>query len=272
MKKRFIKAASELFPEQFARLAYHQITNPQVKKLRPHELKVLEQARQENVTYKGYRIQTYVWNENAIGDEILLIHGWEGQAGNFADIIERLIQLDFKIYSFDGPSHGFSSQAPTSLFEFTIMAGSLIREYAVKKLISHSFGSVPVTYSLMTHPELQLEKYVLLTTPDKFTERIDQVAYQVGFSVKTKEKLIQLIEKETKMKISKLNVSEFVKNIKVDQALILHDAKDKVIPISQAENVHRNWTQSSFKKVKGTGHFRILRDPAVIEEVVGFLK
>lgn len=271
MKKQLIKAASELFPEQFAQLAFQQITNPQVKKLRPHELEVLQRARQETITYKGYRIQTYVWNEQGHGNEVLLIHGWEGQAGNFADVVEQLVQQDCKVYAFDGPSHGFSSKAPTSLFEYTIMAGSMIKEYGVKHLVSHSFGSVPVTYSLMTNPALHLEKYVLLTTPDKFTERIDQVSAKVGFSESTKTKLVQLIEKETNMKIAELNVSEFVKKIRVDQALILHDINDKVIPISQARNVHQHWSQSTFKEVTGTGHFRILRDAKVIDEVVSFL-
>ncbi|MGK7396854.1 MAG: alpha/beta fold hydrolase [Candidatus Cyclobacteriaceae bacterium M3_2C_046] len=270
MKKRLIKAASELFPDQFAHLAFRQITNPQVKKLRPHELEVLQQATQGTITYKGYQIKTYVWNVKGT-DEILLIHGWEGQAGNFADIILHLIHQDFKIYAFDGPSHGFSSKGPTSLFEFTIMAGTMMEEFSVNKLISHSFGSVPVTYSLMTNPDLRLEKYVLLTTPDKFTERIDQVSSQIGFSESTKNKLIQLIESETKMNISQMNVSEFVKNIQVDQALIMHDVNDKVIPISQAKNVHLHWAQSVFQEITGTGHFRILRDEKVIKQILRFL-
>jgi pimeloyl-ACP methyl ester carboxylesterase len=271
MKKKLIKAASELFPDQFAHLAFQQITNPQVKKLRPHELEVLKQARQETICYKEYRIQTYVWNEHASGDEVLLIHGWEGQAGNFADIVVKLVQQNYKVFAFDGPSHGFSSKAATSLFEYTIMAGTMIEEYGVKHLVSHSFGSVPVTYSLMTNPDLHLEKYVLLTTPDKFTERIDQVSAKIGFSENTKSKLVQLIEKETKMKIADMNVSEFVKKIRVDQALILHDINDKVIPIGQARNVHCHWPQSIFKEIAGTGHFRILRDKKVIDEVVRFL-
>jgi len=270
MKKKLIKAASELFPEHFAQLAFQQITNPQVKKLRPHELEVLQRARQATISYKGYRIRTYTWNEQGHGKELLLIHGWEGQAGNFADIVERLVAKDFRVYAFDGPSHGFSSKAPTSLFEYTLMAGTIIEEYGIKNLISHSFGSVPVTYSLMTNPGLHLKKYVLLTTPDKFTERIDQVSAKVGFSESTKIKLVQLIEKETNMKIAELNVSEFIKKIRVDNALILHDVNDKVIPISQARHVHHQWPGSIFKEVSGTGHFRILRNDKVIDEVVRF--
>ena len=137
MKKKLIKAASELFPDQFAYLAFQQITNPQVKKLRPYELEVLQQARQDTIAYKEYQIRTYAWNEQSNGSEVLLIHGWEGQAGNFADIIERLVQHDCKVYAFDGPSHGFSSKAPTSLFEYTIMAGNMIENYGVKQQVSH---------------------------------------------------------------------------------------------------------------------------------------
>ena len=112
----------------------------------------------------------------------------------------------------------------------------------------------------------------MLTTPDKFTERIDDVSEMVGITQKVKNRLTKRLEEETQVDLATLNVSEFVKSIKVKKAMIIHDKNDKVIPIARSKNVHGNWAVSEFKEIEGTGHFRILRTPSVLEDVINFLE
>ncbi|NJL12631.1 MAG: alpha/beta hydrolase [Microscillaceae bacterium] len=269
MKKILIKMLSTLLPNQVANFAYNQLTNPQIKKLRPNELEVLDTSQKETLTFQGFDIQLYTWLGGQ--DKVLLIHGWEGQAGNFADLIQKLREKNYTIYAFDAPSHGFSSKGKTSLFEFTELVGELIKKFEVSKLVSHSFGGVATTYALFNNLDLKINKYVLLTTPDKFLERIEDVSEQVGITEKVKNILINRLEKETSLDVSNLNVSEFVKKINVDKALIIHDKKDTVIPISRSRNVHSNWKNCAFIEVEGTGHFRILRTKPVLEKTIEFL-
>ena len=269
MKKSLVRIASYLFPNQITSFAYKQLTNPQVRKLRPNEVGVLDKSDQETYAFKSFQIRLYTWPGGA--KKILLIHGWEGQAGNFSDLIEALLGDGYTVYAFDAPSHGYSSKGSTSLFEFTELVGLLIRKYAVKNLLSHSFGGVATTYALFTNLDLQIDKYVLLTTPDKFTERIDDVSEMVGISDSVKNRLIARLENETQMDVNILNVSEFVKSIQVKKALIIHDTNDTVIPISRSKNVHQNWSISEFKEIEGTGHFRILSAPEVIDDVIRYL-
>lgn len=270
MKKVLVKFASILFPNQITTFAYNQLTNPQIRKLRENELETLNKAEKENFSFKDFNIKLYTWKSGE--KKILLIHGWEGQAGNFSDIVKALLLNGYTVYSFDGPSHGFSSKGATSLFEFTELVGILIRKFNVRELISHSFGGVATTYSLFNNQDLEIDKYVLLTTPDKFVERIDDVSKMVGITNKVKNKLIDRLEIETGIDVLKLNVSDFVKSIKVKKAIIIHDKDDKVIPISRSLNVHKNWGVSQFKEINGTGHFRILRTKKVIDEVINYLK
>ncbi len=269
MKKLLVGLASWLFPSKVTAFAYGQLTNPQVRKLRENELHVLDKAQKERFPFKGFDIQLYTWTGGEKG--ILLIHGWEGQAGNFSDVIAMLLENGYTVHAFDGPSHGFSSKGNTSLFEFAELVGVLIKKYQVKALVSHSFGGVATTYALYVNPEIHIEKYVLLTTPDKFSERIDDVAEMVGITDKVKNRLINRLVSETGMDLKILNVSKFVKTIRVAKALIIHDKNDTVIPIARARNVHQNWTASELKEIEGTGHFRILRTIWVLEEVVAFL-
>ncbi len=269
MKKTFIKLLSTILPNQVANFAYNQLTNPQIKKLRPNELEVLDKSQKEILKFQDFDIQLYTWLGGQ--DTVLLIHGWEGQAGNFADLIQKLLEQNYTIYAFDAPSHGFSSTGKTSLFEFTELVGVLIRKFGVSKLVSHSFGGVATTFALFKNLDLKINKYVLLTTPDKFSERIEDVAEQVGITNKVKNILINRLEKETSLDVNQLNVSKFVKTINVNKALIIHDKKDTVIPISRSKNVHNNWKACEFIEIEGTGHFRILRTKSVIDKTLEFL-
>lgn len=270
MKRFLTRVVSTIFPKLVVSLAYNQLTNPQVRKLREHELETLEKAEKEDFSFKDFNIKLYRWQAGS--KKVLLVHGWEGQAGNFSDIIEALLKKGFTVYAFDGPSHGFSSKGKTSLFEFTELVGELIRKFEVQDLISHSFGGVATTYALYTNKDLLVNKYALLTTPDRFIERINDVAEIVGISERVKDKLVQRLEEEIELDVMSLNVSDFVKSIAVKESIIFHDKNDKIIPIAQSKNVHKNWSASVFKEVSGTGHFRILRTDKVIAEVIEFLE
>jgi pimeloyl-ACP methyl ester carboxylesterase len=261
---------STFFPNQVTDFAYQQLSNPQIKKLRPNELSVLDRSEKEKFTFGDFEIQTYKWQG---GDKkVLLIHGWEGQAGNFAELIEKLVANHFTVYAFDGPSHGFSSKGPTSLFEFTQLVGVLIRKYEVSKLVSHSFGGVATTFALSNNLDLKIDKYVLLTTPDTFLERIEDVSAQIGITEKVKNKLIKRLETETLLDVRGLGVSTFVKTINVGKSLIIHDKNDTIIPIQRSRNVYNNWEACEFLEIEGTGHFRILRTNFVLEKTLEFLE
>jgi len=108
-----VKLGSILFPNLMVKVAMHQLMNPQIRKLRKQEDAVLNTAKKESFQFKSFEIQTYHWKGN--GTPILLIHGWEGQAGNFADIVPALLKINYDVYAFDAPSHGYSSKGSTSV-------------------------------------------------------------------------------------------------------------------------------------------------------------
>ena len=269
LKKWFVKMASILFPNKVVAFAYQQLTSPQVRKLRQHELTVLDQSEKETFKFQDFDIQLYTWKGGP--KSVLLIHGWEGQAGNFADLIQELRQNEYTVHAFDAPSHGFSSTGKTSLFEFTELVGVLIKRYNATKLVSHSFGGVATTYALFKNLDIIIDRYVLLTVPNRFLERIDDVAQQVGITEKVKNKLITRLESEIGLDVAGLNVSDFVEHVQVKRALIIHDTNDRVIPIERAKKVNEHWKNADFLEIEGTGHFRILRTKKVLDQAIAFL-
>lgn len=287
MNQNLVRVLSAIFPGQVASYAYQQLTSPQVRKLREREMEVLNSATRESIVFQGFDIQTYHWPGN--GKKLLLVHGWEGQAGNFADIVLRLQAEGYDLYAFDGPSHGFSSKGKTSLFEFAELVEMLLLEWRPSLIISHSFGAIPTTYALSLHPELAIEKYLMLTTPDRFIDRIDTVANDTGISEKVKNKLIERLELELKLKaemlkerdnqkneinlrVESLNVRDFIRTISVKEVLIIHDKDDRVLPITYSRYIAEQWAKANIWEIEGTGHFRMLRTEFVLNKVVEFFE
>lgn len=271
MRKSFMKVASTLFPNAIANIAYQKLNNPQVLKLREHELACLDKSKKEILKFENFDIQLYRWG-NPADELILLVHGWEGQAGNFSDFVEKLLENNYYIVAFDGPSHGFSSKGETNLFQYQRLVEHLIGHFQPKKLVSHSFGGVVTTLSLTGNLDFAVDKYLLFTVPDKFSQRIDGVSAQIGITDKVKHILINRIEKETQEKVTELSVSNNVKSMNVKKGLIIHDKNDRIIPINQAKDIVNNWQNAELLEVEGTGHFRILRTETVLEKGIEFLR
>ena len=265
----FIQIADKLAPSWTANLAYKFLTNPRFHKLRPFEEEAIEKAEKEDVEIVGFQIRTYKWGNGT--RNILLIHGWEGQGGNFGMLIEPLMALGYTVYAFDGPSHGFSSKGDTSLFEFGEVVSALLERFEADDAISHSFGSVATSFGLWNRKDIHLDKLVMITTPDRFEDRVKDVSEKVGVSMRTQKRLMNRIAEETGYDPYDLAVSTYSNELNVGEALIIHDENDKVIPVSQSESVADAWKVARLVKIANTGHFRILRDEQTVRLIESFL-
>lgn len=240
-----------------------------VLKIRPHEKAVLAKAHKERFNFHSFDIQLYVWG--AAETTVLLVHGWEGHAGNFADLIPYLLEKNLRVVAFDGPSHGASSKGPTSSFEFTALVATLIQKFQPQHLVSHSFGSVASLIALGSTPALTIEKYVGITVPNKLKERLEEIARNLGLPYVVVDRLIQKIEANHAVTVDEVNVQDYAPRSSIQQALILHDKDDRILPVERSKEVAEHWPIAQFEEVTQTGHYRILRSPKVLERISNFL-
>ncbi len=269
MKRRLIHFLSWLLPGVFVRVAYNRLVHPKKYVFRKGDQALLEAAINETVRHVGVDIQRFRWGHGQ--QSVLLVHGWEGGAANFADLIPRLVESGFTVYAFDGPSHGLSADSANPLFDFPLVVMDIIKDLHPDFVISHSFGSVSATYALAELPDHHLKGCVLITTPDRFVDRVKELSDGIGAAPAVYRGLIKKIERQLEIDASGLNVSDFVRKIKVGRALLLHDVNDRVIPSKHSIIVHENWPLSRLELVEGTGHFRILKSDAVARSIIEFL-
>jgi pimeloyl-ACP methyl ester carboxylesterase len=269
MNKRTIQTLSDIFPSFFAKKFYNRLFHPQVKKIRVNELETLEKSEKEVLSIQNNNIQLYKWGNGE--NKILLVHGWEGQSGNFSGIIEKLLVENFTIYSFDGPGHGNSTGGKNIMFEYLDMVDNIITKLDIKNIVSHSFGSVVTTFALSQIPNHKIDRYVLLTTPHTFSSYVSNISGKMGISDRAINIFLKKIEKERNVKIDEFDVSKYVQNVNVEKAIIIHDVNDRIIPISEAEEVAKKWNNAELVEISNTGHFKMLRTPEIAEIIIEFI-
>jgi predicted alpha/beta hydrolase family esterase len=234
------------------------MSNPRVKKLRAFEDKILDKAKQECIKFKTFDIKTYAWG-NPKHKVALLIHGWEGQAGNFGAMVDILLAKNYYIIAFDGPAHGRSSKGNTNMFEFSELAAVFLHKYKPTTIISHSFGSVTTMIAMSNNVDIPIKQWVVVTTPHDFKDRIEQISETLGVGTKTINKVVKMVESDMDISIDSLNVKNYASKIKhVENILIVHSKTDKVLPIESARIAHKEISQSELIELDNLGHYSIL--------------
>ena len=245
-------------PNLVSKVAYKFMSNPRIRKLRDSEEKVLSKSIMEKVEYKSFQIQKYQWG-NKNHKTALLIHGWEGQAGNFAAIVDILVQKKYRVVAFDALAHGKSSMAKTTMFEFAEFLESQFTILNPNLIISHSFGSVNTATIFRNNPDFKLDMWIMVTTPHNFLTRVNEISNHFGIKNKAKTKLIKHIQNDTSENINQLNMAVYCKELSnVRNAIIVHSKTDKVLPIEGAREVAKAFTKSKLIELDNLGHYSIL--------------
>ncbi len=256
--KIYFKVMNALFPTVLAKQVYRFMSNPRVRKLRVFEEDILEKAAQEQIKFKEFDIQLYAWGDPK-NEVALLVHGWEGQAGNFGGMVDILLAKNYYIIAFDGPAHGRSSKGSTNMFEFSELATVLLHKYKPTTIISHSFGSVTSMIAMSENLEIPIKQWLAVTIPHDFKDRINQVSETLGVGAKTINKVIKIVESDMGASIDTLNMKNYGPKLKhVKKALIVHSKTDKILPIESARIAHKEIIQSELIELDNLGHYSIL--------------
>ena len=270
LKKKTIYLLAKLFPNYIVKKAYVFLTTPREVMIRPKEKIIRDQAIKPVFQFNDFSIQLFQWGTGE--KKILLVHGWEGNAGNFSQLVPLLLENNYTVYAFDGPSHGASSKGATNMFEFVELVRVLIKKFSITYVISHSFGSVASLIALGKNPDLSIKRYVGITVPNKFRDRIEEMNQLLGFPPIIAKKLIQKIEANHSIKVDDINVADFALKANIQKALLLHDINDRVLPIEKTKEVAKDWPIAHLETITNTGHFKILGVEKVTRRIIEFLE
>lgn len=250
-----------LAPEHVAGKMRRAFMTPRNLPPRQWELPLLASA--ERITLR-FGLSALRWGQ---GPTVLLMHGWEGRATQFAALIETLVKAGHTVVSLEGPAHGSS---PGQQAHVVLFARALLEAAAelppLRAVIGHSMGGASVLLALQMG--LRAEAAVSIAAPAQLLGVLRGFARHLGLPARARAAFIRKVEQDVGMQINRLDVSGYQLEL---PGLVVHATDDALVPAGEAEIIHKAWFDSRLLRLEEGGHQRVLADPRVSEAVLELL-
>ncbi|MCG7959783.1 MAG: alpha/beta hydrolase, partial [Candidatus Thiodiazotropha taylori] len=133
----------------------------------------------------------------------------------------------------------------------------------------HSFGCMSAMHAIANGASAS--SMVSISPPKDVTTLLQQFTNILGMNSAVTHQLKRRLEQRFGEAMwSRLSMQEWLRGTNIP-GLIIHDSRDRYIPVSNGRAVHSVWKKSELKITRGLGHMRILQNAEVITSIGGFL-
>ncbi len=263
-------------PRMAAKTFLHFFSKPPKRSFRQHHLTLRESATETDTPLTAYafskqqiKVKTYTWGE---GDKkVLLLHGWGGSALDFSHLIQTLVEHNYQVISFDQPAHGFTSGKNSNLIQWMhVITAFLDTNKDLYAIIGHSFGGLAATLTL-AREKVYIPKLIIMASSISAPAIFDDAYDQLGLNNKVREVIPGIVQDTLKSDLMSMDMHKQFRSVKVDHMLFIYDENDEIIPPKQSEYFLLQHPEVEGFKIRGEGHYRIIRDPQVLAKILAFL-
>lgn len=270
-----LRAAYGLSEDLGARAAARLFTTP-LRHQRP--------AREQDALAQGFRFTVPVrlraphWGGQTVnvaawrwgqGPAVLLVHGWEGRGAQLGAFVEPLVEAGMSVIAFDAPGHGDTPGHRLFLSDMADCIGQLAAQLGeVHAVIAHSFGGAATLLAHRTYG-FDAARNVFLAPAPLASEAIGHFARTLELADRDVVTLRERLAVESGVHPQELDLASLVAQRDAG-LLVLHDADDREVPISQAHALVAAWPGARLLATRGLGHRRILRDAEVVRQAVAY--
>jgi len=232
------------------------------------------------------RLAIYRWGR---GPVVLLVHGWNGRGPQLGAFVEPLVRAGFQVVAFDAPGHGASRGSESSIIEFADAFDAVVDAVRpfflpIHGVIAHSMGGAAVAYALgraararsrgegrLQSGVLESARLVFIAPPIDIRQFSKDFSNALGLGARTRAALDDVVERRIGVRLDDVTALHIAAEMAAP-LLVLHDEDDRAIPVASGRRLAEAWPGAELSVTQGLGHSRILRDPASIERVLGFLQ
>jgi len=206
------------------------------------------------------------WDEGE-GPTVLLIHGWNGHAGQMRAFVEPLLAAGYHVVGFDHPAHGGSSGDRATLPDMVEAVRAVAwRVRPLHAVIAHSLGATAVALALTQ--DVRVERAVLMAPPVEMTHHARGFARALGFSP---EGMLRELRHRLGADLDTFDLRRHSPTHRTP-ILVMHDPDDAEVPYAPARALAEMWPDTELQTVAGAGHRKMLANPDVVAAAVEFVK
>jgi hypothetical protein len=136
-------------------------------------------------------------------------------------------------------------------------------------VVAHSLGATAAAFAIRAGLPVERAAFLApMADPLPYTRTF---AGRLGFGERVRTRLADRIERRVGLPLSAFDVPAMADQVATPPLLLVHDRQDAETGWSDSAAIARSWPRSRLVTTGGLGHRRILRAPAVIAEVAGFV-
>lgn len=213
-----------------------------------------------------------VYDQGGTGAIVLLAHGWGGHARQMQAMAQGLRAAGMRPLIMEMPAHGRSAGLQTNLPQFARAIDYVVARLGdggqpVQALVSHSLGATAAAFAAARH--LPLQRLVLIApaaSPPAYTRMF---AHVFGLSERTRSGMQARIEAREGVLMHHFEPPMVGARISIP-LLLVHDEGDTVNPVGDSMAYAEAVPGARLIRTTGLGHRAILKDAAVVAQVVAF--
>lgn len=261
---RFLGFVSKLLPTLAGRVAVRLFTRPRRFRRPDAEIRVM---------WRGEHFEllpgtsAWRWGE---GPPVLLVHGWEGRGTQLGAFVRPLVHAGYQVIAFDARAHGSSFGTNANLADFAdAIAAVERREGPLHSIVAHSFGCAAAT--LAVQRGVRTDALVYVAPPANLDVATNFFGRLVGLSEAALTNMKSRLTKQVRVDFDQLRVENFGPRMRTP-LYVVHDQDDRDVSVDSAQLFARHWPESHLTITQGLGHRRVLKDQAVVLQILEFIQ
>ncbi|MEO6606381.1 MAG: alpha/beta fold hydrolase [Aeromicrobium sp.] len=230
---------------------------------------VLFEVASQGGTVRGTR-----WGNG--GPVVYLVHGWGGNATQLNPFVRPLVAAGFMVVAHDAPSHGRSDPGPTGPTSSDgVQMGKALDDVATlfgpaHAVVAHSMGGLATGLALQ-HGWLGAGRLVFIAPAVRIADYVTVVQAGLGFGPRTLRRLESRVLRRVGMPMEAVDLHRVAEQIERPGLLVIHDPSDRETSYASTQSLVEHWDGAQLTTVEGLGHRRVLRDPAIIRQIIAFV-
>lgn len=261
----YFKFYSRAFPTSAAQKAVEMMTHPRIK-------------REKRNAARGFFESTIPLANGAFlsirgrgQKKMLLLHGWSGWIGQFEEFVRAMDPEEYTIYAVHPEGHGDSpslASHPGRFIEAVMAAQDQVGD-SFDIAVGHSLGAAALVY--VETMQKSFGRLVLVAGPATIEGVLNRFAGFLGLGERSRRLFVRSMEQTVGLSVERLDLFTLAPQVQ-SNVLMVHDADDREVPINEARSLSKSFRRCQYLETQSFGHSRVLQDPDVVQEILGFMK